>query len=159
MPAPTARSSVLSRRIAIAAFCTLPFAVRAQTPPSAEAFLQSLYGPYLAASFKGQPYWQVDRFFTPRLARTINADMREAKRRGEVPKLDGDPFVDAQEWDIENLAISAKADGPKATGEVSFDNFGKHAEITLDLIQTPAGWRIADIKAPSGTLSALYKEN
>ena len=51
--------------------------------------------------------------------------MREAKRRGEVPKLDGDPFLDAQEWEIENLAISVKGDGPKATGEVAFDNFGK----------------------------------
>jgi hypothetical protein len=158
MPALTARSFVLRRQAIVAALCALPLAARAQTP-SAEAFLQSLYGPYLAADFKGQPYWQVDRFFTPTLARAINADFRESKRRGEVPKLDGDPFVDAQEWDIENLAITAKADGPKATGEVAFDNFGKHAEITLDLIQTPAGWRIADIKAPSGTLSALYKGN
>lgn len=84
--------------------------------------------------------------------------MREAKRRAEVPKLDGDPFLDAQDWNIKDLAISVKADGPKATGQVTFDNLGKHTEINLDLVQTPAGWRIANIKAPSGSLSDLYKQ-
>ena len=151
MPAPTGRNSVLSRRLAIAALSALPAAAHAQTQ-SPQTFLQSIYEPYLKAGFKGQPYWQVDRFFVPVLARAIDADMREAKRRVEVPKLDGDPFLDAQEWDIENLAISVKADGPKATGEVSFDNFGKRTEVALDLVQTPAGWRIADIKGPSGAL-------
>ena len=157
MPAPTGRSSVLRRRIAIAALCALPWAAGAQTQ-SPQTFLQSIYDPYLKADFKGQPYWQVDRFFVPTLARAIDADMREAKRRVEVPKLDGDPFLDAQEWDIENLAISVKTDGPKATGEVTFDNFGKRTQLALDLVQTPAGWRIADIKGPSGSLTALYKE-
>jgi hypothetical protein len=157
MPAPTGRSSVLRRRAIVAALSALPFEARSQAL-SPQAFLQSIYDPYLKAGFKGQPYWQVDRFFVPALARVIDADMREAKRRVEVPKLDGDPFLDAQEWDIENLAISVKADGPKATGEVSFDNFGKRTQVALDLVQTPAGWRIADIKSPSGLLSALYKE-
>ncbi|MGZ5900279.1 MAG: hypothetical protein ACXWK3_11110 [Reyranella sp.] len=147
---------MLSRRLAIAALCALPVAARAQMQ-SPQTFLQSIYEPYLKAGFKGQPYWQVDHFFVSDLARAIDADMREAKRRVEVPKLDGDPFLDAQEWDIENLAISVKADGPKATGEVSFDNFGKRTQVALDLVQTPAGWRIADIKGPSGSLSALYK--
>ena len=157
MPAPTARSSVLSRRLTIAALCALPVAARAQTQ-SPQTFLQSIYDPYLKAGFKGQPYWQVDRFFVPALARAIDADMREAKRRGDVPKLDGDPFLDAQDWEIKNLAISVKADGPKATGEVAFDNLGKPTKITLDLVQTQAGWRIADIKGPSGSLSDLYKQ-
>jgi hypothetical protein len=148
---------VLSRRLAIAALGALPLAAHAQTQ-SPQTVLQSIYEPYLKAGFKGQPYWQLDRFFAPALARVIDADMREAKRRVEVPKLDGDPFLDAQEWDIENLAISVKADGPKATGEVTFDNFGKRTAVALDLVQTPVGWRIADIKGPSGSLSALYKE-
>jgi hypothetical protein len=162
MPAPTGHGSVLSRRLTLAALGALPLTARAQTqspqPQTPQTFLQSIYEPYLTAGFKGQPYWQLDRFFTPALARIIDADMREAKRRVEVPKLDGDPFLDAQEWDIENLAISVKTDGPKATGAVSFDNFGKRTEVALDLVQTPVGWRIADIKGPSGSLSALYKQ-
>jgi hypothetical protein len=152
---------VLSRRLAIAALVGLPVPARARAQSlqaqSPQTFLQSIYEPYLKADFRGQPYWQVDRFFVSVLARAIDSDMREAKRRVEVPKLDGDPFLDAQEWDVENLAISVKADGPKATGEVTFENFGKRVEVALDLVQTPAGWRIADITGPSGSLSALYK--
>lgn len=157
MPAPTARSSVPRRRAIVAALCALPFAARAQAQ-SAPAFLHSIYDPYLKTDFKGQPYWEVDRFFEPTLARAIDGDMREAKKRGEVPKLDGDPFLDAQEWDIKNLAITVKEDGDRATGEVSFDNFDKRKRIALDLVKTLPGWRIADIKAPSGTLSDLYKK-
>ena len=157
------------RRLVLAAIAALPAQAWAQAqepgksePPketvTPEAFLRGIYTPYPNQDFKGQPFWQVDRFFTPDLARAIEADMREAKRRGEVPKLDGDPFVDAQDWDIAKLAISVKTEGPTATGLVSFENQGKPTEIKLDLVRTGMGWRIADIKWPSGTLSELYKK-
>lgn len=150
---------MLDRRLLLALLCTLPLDAFAQAQ-SAEAFLQSIYDPYLKDGFKGQPYWQVDRYFTPELARAIEADMREAKRRGEVPALDGDPFIDAQDWDVENLGIkvTTDGDGQKATGEVSFDNLGKRTQVTLDLLRTGMGWRIVDIKSPSGLLSDLYKK-
>jgi hypothetical protein len=157
------------RRLILAALGALPAQAWAQgqgqaqsEPPkdtvTPEAFLRGIYTPYPNQDFKGQPFWQVDRFFAPDLARAIEADMREAKRRGEVPRLDGDPFVDAQDWDIAKLAISVKTEGPTATGLVSFENQGKPTEIKLDLVRTGMGWRIADIKSPSGTLSELYKK-
>ena len=157
------------RRLVLAAIAALPAQAWAQAqepgksePPketvTPEAFLRGIYTPYPNQDFKGQPFWQVDRFFTPDLARAIEADMREAKRRGEVPRLDGDPFVDAQEWDVENLAIKVDSDGQKATGLVSFDNLGKPKQVTLDLLRTGVGWRIVDIKSPSGVLSDLYKK-
>jgi Protein of unknown function (DUF3828) len=163
MPAPTAGRTVPSRRWALAAICALPTAAAAQTTatrdskPTPEAFLRGIYTPYPNHDFKGQPFWQVDRFFAPDLARAIEADMREAKRRGEAPKLDGDPFVDSQDWDIAKLSISVKADGPRAVGFVSFENLGKPTQIQLELVRTSAGWRITDIEAPSGKLSDLYK--
>jgi len=160
---------VPSRRLVLIALAALPGQAWAQgqgqaqsEPPkdtvTPEAFLRGIYTPYPNQDFKGQPFWLVDRFFAPDLARAIEADMREAKRRGEVPKLDGDPFVDAQDWDIAKLAISVKTEGPTATGLVSFENQGKPTEIKLDLVRTGMGWRIADIKWPSGTLSELYKK-
>jgi Protein of unknown function (DUF3828) len=164
MTAPRVRS-VPRRRLILIALGALPTQAWAQAqsePPkdtvTPEAFLRGIYTPYPNQDFKGQPFWQVDRFFAPDLARAIEADMREAKRRGEVPKLDGDPFVDAQDWDIAKLAISVKTEGPTATGLVSFENQGKPTEIKLDLVRTGMGWRIADIKSPSGTLSELYKK-
>jgi hypothetical protein len=158
---------VPSRRLILAVLGALPAQAWAQAQGQSqlpkdtvtpEAFLRGIYTPYPNQDFKGQPFWQVDRFFVPDLARAIEADMREAKRRGEVPRLDGDPFVDAQDWDIAKLAITVEAEGPKATGLVSFENQGKPTEIKLDLVRTGMGWRIADIKWPSGTLSELYKK-
>jgi Protein of unknown function (DUF3828) len=160
---------VPSRRLLVlTALCVLPGVALAQGQSQSqgqvprdtltpEAFLRGIYTPYPNHDFKGQPFWQVNRFFAPDLARAIEADMREAKRRGEAPKLDGDPFVDAQDWDIAKLSISVKADGPRAVGFVSFENLGKPTQIQLDLVRTSAGWRIADIEAPSGKLSDLYK--
>jgi hypothetical protein len=145
------------RRALLAALgVTVPFQVRGQTP-SAEAFLRDLYAPYLTGANQGQNYWDLERYFAPDLARLMDAEARDAQRRNEVPRLNGDPFVDGQEWDVKNLSLSVKADGSSATAVVTFDNYGKAKRITLDLVLTPAGWRISDIKAPSGSLRALYK--
>ena len=146
---------MLRRQLAAALLCVLPLGATAQTTP--QAFLESIYQPYLSQDFKGQSYTHVDRFFAPDLARAIDHDMREAARLKEVPTLDGDPFLDAQDWEISKLSISAKVDGAKATAVVGFENLGKPVRLSVDLIQTPVGWRIADISAPSGSLRALYK--
>jgi hypothetical protein len=125
--------------------------------PTAQAFVESLYRPYLDKSFQGQPYDQTARFFAPALAQAMDRDFREAKRRNEAPILNGDPFVDAQDWEIAKLAIDVATSGDTATARVSFQNSGVAKRIILELVRTPAGWRIAEIKAPSGSLKALYK--
>lgn len=124
---------------------------------SPDAFLAAIYRPYLAKDFPGQPYGEAERFFVPALARAMAADNARAARRGEVPRLNGDPFVDAQEWQVTNLAISVAASGATATGTVTFTNLGQAKKLLVDLEQTPAGWRIADIRGPNGALSALYR--
>lgn len=150
----------MTRRGAIAAalLCTIPVMVQAQQP-TPQAFLEAIYKPYLDKNYRGQNYGQADRFFVPDLVRAMNADYADAKRRSEVPLLDGDPFVCAQEWEMGKLAVSVSANGAKTTGIVAFDNLEKPTRVTLDLVQTPTGWRIADI-ACSGdptSLRALYK--
>lgn len=88
----------------------------------------------------------------------LSADNAGAARRGEVPLLGGDPFVDAQDWEITKLAIAVVPSGTTAaTATVTFANQGKATRLLIELEQTPAGWRIADIKATSGSLRALYK--
>lgn len=129
-----------------------------QQPSSPQAFLEAIYKPYLGRSFPGQPYSETSRFFVPGLAHAMNADVAAAKRRGEVPALDGDPFVDAQDWEIGNLAIAVVPKGTTAaTGTVTFTNLGQAKKLVVDLEQTPAGWRIADIRGPGSSLRALYK--
>ena len=87
------------------------------------------------------------------------ADATAAARRREVPLLNGDPFVCAQDWEIGRLAVSVSTAGAKTTGVVTFDMMGKPRRVTLDLVQTPAGWRIADIVCSNDptSLRALYK--
>lgn len=124
---------------------------------TARAFVESLYRPYLAKGFQGQPYGETARFFVPTLAQAMDRDNREAKRRNEVQTLNGDPFVDAQDWEISKLSIDVTTSGDAATARVSFQNFGQIRRLVLELAKTPAGWRIAEIKAPSGSLKALYR--
>jgi len=90
------------------------------------------------------------------LRKAIDADSRRAAKRNEVPNLDGDPFVDAQDWDIKSFDISVQDKAPdKATGTVRFDNDGDRKTITLDLVKTADGWHIDEITTADGTLRKI----
>ena len=151
-------AETLSRRFLLGGgLVTALGGTEAMAQATAQAFVETLYRPYLQAGFPGQPYDDAARFFVPSLAQAIDRDNREARRRKEVPTLNGDPFVDAQDWEISKLSIDVTGSGDTATARVSFHNFGEARRVLLELVKTPAGWRIADIKAPSGSLKALYK--
>jgi Protein of unknown function (DUF3828) len=148
---------VLRRRALALALLAVPVAAGAQqqTP---QQFVASIYEPYnKKADFKGQPYWEVSRWFAPDLAAAIDKDFAEAKKRKEVPTLDGDPFVDAQDWKIDQLTYAITLSGDKAAAAVTFTNFGEPKGAMLSLVKTPAGWRISNIVTASGSLRALYK--
>ena len=147
----------MRRRNAVAALlCALPFGASAQAP-SAQAFLEGIYQPYRKNDFKGQPYWEAGRFFAPDLTRAMERDLAESKRGGEPPLLNGDPFLDAQDWQISSLSISSSTAKSKAAGEVALVNFDEPRAFAIALVQTPAGWRISDIVSTSGSLRGLYK--
>lgn len=157
----TSPSTEIRRRAVIfasAGAAAAPMLAFAQQP-SAQAFLEAIYRPYLDRNFSGQNYDEPGRFFAPDLARAMKADATAAARRREVPLLDGDPFVCAQDWEIGKLAVSVSAAGSRTTGVVTFDMLGKPRRVTLDLVQTPAGWRIADVVCSNDptSLRALYK--
>lgn len=137
----------------------LPLAAQAQqaTPQTAQAFLESLYAPYRTKGFSGQPYTEAGRFFEPILAAAMLRDYQRARRNGVPPRLNGDPFVDAQEWEIADLAIHVAPSGEQAAATVAFTNFGRKKTLAVTLVQTAAGWRIADIAGAGGSLRALYK--
>ena len=128
---------------------------------SPQAFLEAIYRPYLDKKFQGTHLDKpadVRRYFAPPLAGAIVKDRAAAAKRNEVPTLDGDPFIDAQDWEMSNLKIQVNSvSADKVTGIVSFTNAGAAKTITLDLVKTAAGWRIAEIRAPSGSLRKLMK--
>ncbi len=147
------------RRDALAlALLAVPIAARAQSSTALD-FLKSIYEPYKQAGFKGQPYWETRRFFVADLAGAIEQDFAEAKKRKEVPPLDGDPFIDAQDWDIRSVsyAIPEMSSGGRTVAAIALDNLGKPTLVALFLVETPQGWRIDDIVTRGSSLRALYK--
>lgn len=134
----------------------LPVGAQAQAQ-SAQAFLDALYAPYKKGGGKGQDYTKAERFFEPNLARAMQRDYQLAQRNGVPPTLNGDPFVDAQDWEITNLSVRAAETGDQATGIVSFVNQKQKKTLALELVKTPNGWRISDIAGSSGSLRKLYR--
>ncbi len=154
----SARAAVILSMLCVVAGAATGFAAAQEA--SAQAFVEAIYKPYLNKNFKGVPYStaaSLRGYFEPKLANAMLKDMTAAAKRKEVGTLDGDPFIDAQDWEISNLAIGVKTTGDKANANVSFTNLGQPKSISLDLVKTRAGWRIADIVAPSGSLRQLFK--
>jgi len=100
----------------------------------------------------------VRALFEPRLAEMIIADSDEAAATGDVPKIDGDVFIDAQDWDITELRVSVEAvTHDRAEGHVEFLNFGEPKRVDLQLVRgEDGGWRIRDILWAESSLRGLY---
>ena len=119
---------------------------------SALAFVSAIYNSYTTGSKDG--VWidsgrKLRRYFEPVLAKAMNKDLEKAAKHHEVDKLDSDPFIDAQDFDIKHFDVAIKDTAPgKATATVTFDNFGKQETIVLDLIAIKSDWRIYDITWP-----------
>jgi hypothetical protein len=164
---------MLTRRILL--FCAASFAVTANAKAenakaenakaddgSALAFVKAIYAPYKGKNTKGVALdtdAQLRRYFEPSLVAVISKDRKDAARRHDVPTLDGDPFIDAQDWEISSFDISVNDTGDgKASSVVKFVNAGDPATIKLDLVSTATAagnsanasktsnaWRIHDI--------------
>jgi hypothetical protein len=127
--------------------------------PSATSFVEAIYAPYKIKDGQGIPLDSdaaLKRYFEPRLAALIIKDRNKAA--GELPTLDMDPFIDAQDWDISAVDIAVRDTGAdKASATVSFKNLGKPTSVVLDLVKLKDGWRIADINwGRKQTLRALF---
>jgi hypothetical protein len=98
---------------------------------------------------------------TPRASRGIPRRISAAKRK-EVPALDGDPIIDAQEWQVAAFDI-AVTDAPpdKATATVTYKNFDTPVKVVLNLVKIKNDWRIADIistqQGQTQSLRGLFK--
>jgi hypothetical protein len=119
--------------------------------PGAQAFLQSVYAIYQksdkAVDIGSQT--KAARYFVLALAKLIGQDIAESRKRNEVGKLDFDPFTGGQDWAptrIE-LKVAPGAAADRATSSARFTPPGEKTPsvVTLDLVKTAAGWRIADI--------------
>lgn len=152
------------RHLALAIACIMTLAAPALAADDAtpDKFLTGIYHQYEGKNAKGVDIYgkgALARYFEPSLVALIAKDEAAAAKRGDVPELDGDPFIDAQDWEITDLKIASKMDGTdKATAAVSFQNFKEPHNVTVKLIKLPVGWRIADIIWAEASLRGLYTD-
>jgi hypothetical protein len=116
---------------------------------SATVFVTKIYDAYKGQNSKGisiDTEAAIRRYFEPSLASLISKDQKAAARRHDVPALDSDPFVDAQDWEISAVDI-AVSDAPanQAVATASFNNIDRPTTVVLDLVKIQKDWRIANI--------------
>jgi hypothetical protein len=116
---------------------------------SPTAFITAIYNSYKGKDAKGTPLDNertIRRYFEPKLAAAMAKDQKTSARRNEVGKLDFDPFLDAQDWEVDTFDIAVgNAAAGKAQAIVKFVNQGEPMTVTLDLVQANNAWRIYDI--------------
>lgn len=151
---------VRSIAAALAAVLLLTGQVFAQEP-SPTAFVENIYQRYLGKNTPGLDLATraaLDLYFTPSLADLIEKDAKEAEKLQEAPLLNGDPFVDAQDWKITDLMVSVQETATdRASAVATFSNLDKAVSVRLSLLLTPKGWRVDDIFWSEGSLRGLYR--
>jgi len=109
------RPMIARRKILMAAcICVALAAVGARAAESsAKSFVESIYAAYKGKDSKGislETTAAVRRYFDPKLAALIIKDRKDA--HGEVGKLGSDPFIDAQDWEIDTVDVAIRAITP-----------------------------------------------
>lgn len=125
----------------------VPGIARAQPVFSDPAgLIEYAYAPYESGVFPEQ----ITELFTPTLTQMWD-DMAARSREFELPIIDFDPFINAQDYELSELVISDPAiAGDTATVAVSFLNFGEPQNLRFTLVRRVAGWKIDDIEALDG---------
>ncbi len=148
----------MKRSAAIACLLVFFCASSVRAAPTAKSFLQSIYGHYIGKDAHGvelDTAAEVRRYLAPPLAAAILADRAAAK--GEVGNIDGDIFIDAQDWEIASFAIATDEKPDRASATVRFVNLGKPIAIALDLVLLKDSWRISEINYGDRLLSKIAK--
>ena len=132
---------------------------------TADAFLHSIYDRYLGPQDRAPVIdytkeRELQRYFEPSLTRIIADDSARAAKKGDEGTLDGDPFIDAQDWDIKAADIQVTpVDAEHAKAVVKFDNLGEAKPLHVQLVRVSGAWKIHDVDygGKEGTLRGLFK--
>jgi len=133
--------------------------VGAEAAQSARDFVNAIYRTYVGRNATGisMDSARARTLLTPSLMKLIDADARAAAKRQEVPKLDSDPFVDAQDFEIKAFKVDLKELGPaKATATVTFRNAAsaENKPVVLDLVKIGNRWLVDDFHGSGGSIRA-----
>ncbi|MBX9845980.1 MAG: YbjP/YqhG family protein [Xanthobacteraceae bacterium] len=132
-------------------------ALPAQAAEDPRDFVAAIYQSYVGKDAKGIPINspRARQLITPSLMKLIDADAGAAAKRGEPPRLDGDPFIDAQDFDIKSFNVEVQEVGRARA--VATDTFKNEASagndpIVLVLVKIGDAWRVDDFRGGSGSV-------
>jgi hypothetical protein len=108
--------------------------------------IEYAYAPYESGEFPED----VTELFSPTLKQLWD-DMSARSEAYEMPIIDFDPYINAQDYQISDLVIADPVvNGDSATVVVSFLNFSEPQELRFTLVRRAAGWKIDDIESLAG---------
>jgi hypothetical protein len=127
----------------------------AKTASGPVAFVTAIYKTY-TDSGQGDPATPgLPGMYSKRLQGLIDKDAAE----GDVGRLDFDPVVDGQDWEVTGLKIKeVYRSGGDARVRATFANLGEPRNIIFNLVREDGQWRIDDIAEtfkPRWTLSKI----
>jgi hypothetical protein len=127
---------------------------------SPHLFLERIYAQYTGQAGTGgvnlSSDTEIRHLFDPPLATLILADRRQSETSNEPPELDGDPFVDGQDWVISGLKITIpRATTSEALADIQFNNFDQPVELRIGLVHLVGGWRVHEITYATTTLTRI----
>ena len=109
----------------------------------ARDLIEYAYAPYQSGEFPEDP----TELYSPTL-KLLWVQMAERSEAAEMPIIDFDPFINAQDYEISDLVIADPViEGDAAMVAVSFSNFGEAQELHFMLVDGAEGWKIDDIEA------------
>lgn len=161
------RSSAIARSGAVLVVAALICLSATATPSQAaeqtpSAFLKQIYKQYVGKNTPGVTLdsdADLKRYFTPSMAKIIIDDDAKAQQSGDIPTLDGDPFVGHQDWLITKFKIDVDDKATdKTTAKVSLTDLGKIEVVTVDLVKIDGAWKIDDVHWTEDSLRGIYKQ-
>ena len=116
----------------------------AQPFASPQALLEDAYSSYSTNDFPDDPL----AYYSSRL-KGLWANAEGKLSEDEVGAIDFDPFINAQDYELTDLAIGAperQADG-RVNVPVSFANMGGRQSMGFTVVEEKGGWLVDDIAA------------
>lgn len=121
-----------------------------------KAVVEAAYAPYLSADYDWSTY-DISALQSDALNALYAKDAEEAG--DEVGRIDFDPLINAQDYDISKLVIGEpRIEGSTATVEVTFENFEDPETIDVVLVRQANGYRIDDVQSRDAEYPYSLKE-
>ncbi len=109
--------------------------------------LEAIYAPYSEGIDFDWGDWE------PATVRSESLNALFAKDDEETPddmvgRIDFDPYINAQDYNLTDLDIGeAEIDGDAATAEVKFVNFDLPQHMTFSMVREADGWKVDDVES------------